>query len=145
MSLLYGSLTYVSYHSSVTGTFSARHGRSLLVSSCQSQEGQLMAIKMIALPIAWPADSSSPSSMWILAISNCSAMFFWATRRALGETGSRHASNVIFSRLSTVRIALSPALEQISRYMLFHVFYVTFPLLLGIVIHRGGWFWKLIY
>jgi hypothetical protein len=52
MSLLYGYLTYVSYHSSVTGTFSARHGRSCLVSSCQSQEGQLIAMKMIALPIA---------------------------------------------------------------------------------------------
>jgi hypothetical protein len=62
-------------------------------------------------------------------------MFFWATRRALGETGSRHASSVILSRLSTVRIAFSPALEQFTRYMLFHAFHVAIPLLLEIVDH----------
>jgi hypothetical protein len=104
-----------------------------MVSSCQSQDGQLIAMKMIAFPIACPADSSSPSSMCILANSNCSAMFFWATRRALGETGSRHASSVILSRLSTVRIAFSPALEQLTRYMLFHAFHIAIPLLLEIV------------
>jgi hypothetical protein len=50
-------------------------------------------------------------------------MFFWATRRALGETGSRHASKVILSRLSTVRVAFSPALEQFMRYILLIIQY----------------------
>ncbi len=71
-------------------------------------------------------------------------MFFWAMRRALGETGSRHASSVILSRLSTVRIAFSPALEQLTRYMLFHVFHVAIPLLLGIVDHGGGFLWVMV-
>ncbi len=62
-------------------------------------------------------------------------MFFWATSRALGETGSRHASNVILSRLSTVRVAFSPALEQFTRYILFNAFHATIPLLLVIVDH----------
>ncbi len=69
----------------------------------------------------------------VLLRTSRSAMFFWATRRALGETGSRHASCVILSRLSTVRVAFSPALEQFTRYMLFHACHVTIPLLLEIV------------